>query len=89
MKVWTIEKSKLYEMVFYTSLALPSESLPVVSLARIPPGLRRGSTPGLRGDPKVILLVTFVDWAKLIFVTDERMNGWINKQMDKLTCRLK
>ena len=40
--------------------ALPSESLPVVNLACAPPGLHCGSGD----DPKVILLVTFVNWAR-------------------------
>ena len=34
------------------------------------------STPGVGGDPKVILLVSFVDWAKKIFVT----NGGTDRQ---------
>ena len=42
--------------------ALPREILPTINLAHAPPGLRQGS--GV--DPKVILFVRFVDWAKKI-----------------------
>ena len=46
------------------SWVLPSKSLPAVNLAHTPPESCRGLTPGVGGDPKVILFVTFVDWAK-------------------------
>ncbi len=53
----------------------PSESLPA-----LPPRSHQGSTPGVGGDPTVILLVTFVDLVKKI-VTNVRMH----EQMDRQT----
>ena len=39
---------------------------------------------GSGGDPKVILLVTFVDWAKKNFVTDGPTNGLTDPWTDRL-----
>ena len=53
--------------------ALPSESSPT-----LPQDYAGGQHRGSGGDPKMILLVTFIDWAKLIFCdarTHERTHG--------------
>ena len=56
-------------------MALSSESLPAVNLAHAPQDYAGG-------DPMVILLVTFVDWVKKIFVTDARTDA---RKMDGQT----
>ena len=61
-----------------TSRALPSESLPALqalpseSLPACPQDYTGGPTRGPGGDPNVILLVKFVDWAKKIVTPDGR-----------------
>ena len=38
---------------------------------------------GVGSDPKVILFVTFVDWAKKKFVTDGRKDIWTDRRDGK------
>ena len=83
--VFCLASSTLFNLtlaiLWPASLAFLSEILPT-----LPQDYAGVQPQGPEGDPEVILLVTFVDWAKIKFVmygrTDGRTNGRTHGQTE-------